>query len=230
MDRAIVEEIRGWLIEMGDPDYKEFQSRLLPTVDKQRIIGVRTPVLRKYAKKLAGCQGQMEDFLQRLPHFYYEENNLHGFLLEQIEDYETCIKGLDEFLPYIDNWATCDGTTPKILQRRPEETLQKAKFWIGSSHSYTCRYGIKVLMDGYLTDRFSTDFLILVGQLERNEYYVRLMQSWFFATALAKQYDTVFPFLEKRILHPWVHQKTIQKAVESHRITEEQKKRLKTLR
>ncbi|MBQ9989991.1 MAG: DNA alkylation repair protein [Lachnospiraceae bacterium] len=222
--------IRSQLLSMAEPEYKAFQSKLIPTMEPDRIIGIRTPLLRKYAKALTRDHKQAEEFLDSLPHSYYEENNLHGFLLETIKDYDQCICRLEAFLPFVDNWATCDGTVPKVLKKYPERTLKKAGEWIKSSHTYTCRYGIKVLMDSYLEENFCENILAMAAAVDSEEYYVRMMQAWFFATALAKQYETVLPYLKERCLNTWVHNKTIQKARESYRITAEQKQELQALK
>lgn len=224
-----VEKIRQELLAMKDLGYKEFQKKLIPTVEEERIIGIRTPILRKYSVKLAKQQ-EVREFLQALPHYYYEENNLHGFLVERIEDYDRCIQELDIFLPYVDNWATCDGTVPKILKKEPEQTLIKAAEWIKSDRTYVCRYGIKVLMDHFLEENFSEEILKLVAGVNSEEYYVRMMQAWFFATALAKQYEAALSFLKNKSLDVWVHNKTIQKARESYRISPGQKEELKGLK
>ncbi len=217
------------LLTMADPVYKDFHSRLIPTVNPQVIIGIRTPVLRKYARTLAK-QPEAEEFLCSLPHVYYEENNLHGFLLESLKDYERCIQELDRFLPLVDNWATCDMMSLRILKTQPKKTLKKAKEWMNSSHTYVCRFGIKVLMDSYLEEYFSEEIPELVANIRQEEYYVKMMQAWFFATALAKRYEAVLPLLERKCLPAWVQNKTIQKARESYRISPQQKEELKALK
>ena len=222
--------VRSQLLTMADSEYKAFQSKLIPTVNPDKVIGIRTPLLRKYAKALAKQPEQMEEFFQGLPHFYYEENNLHGFLLETIKDYELCIQKLEQFLPFVDNWATCDGTAPKVLRQKPEKTLKKAREWVASSHTYICRYGIKILMDSYLEENFTEEILDIVAKVDSKEYYVRMMQAWFFATALAKQYEAVVPLLQEEGIDIWVHNKTIQKARESYRISAQQKEELKKLK
>ena len=221
--------IRDRLIALADAPYKTFQSKLMPTVDPDTVLGVRTPLLRKLANELRHTP-EAETFLAALPHTYYEENNLHGFLIEHIRDYDACIAALDAFLPYIDNWATCDGTAPKILISRPTELADKALVWMASDHIYTVRYGIGVLMRWFLDDRFEPRFPDAVAAVRSEEYYIRMMQAWYFATALAKQYDTILPYLTEWRLEPWTHNKTIQKAVESFRITDTQKVYLRTLR
>jgi len=221
--------IHSRLTALADAPYKAFQSKLMPTVDPDTVLGVRTPPLRRLAKELRHTP-DAETFLTSLPHTYYEENNLHGFLIEYINDYDTCIAALDAFLPYVNNWATCDSTAPKILISRPAELADKAFVWMASDRIYTVRYGIGVLMRWFLDDRFESRFPDAVAAVRSEEYYIRMMQAWYFATALAKQYDIVLPYLTERRLDPWIHNKTIQKAVESFRITDTQKAYLRTLR
>ncbi len=217
------------LFELQDLKYRDFHSRLMPGIDKDTIIGIRTPVLRKFAKDFAGTT-EAETFLQELPHRYYEENNLHMMLLAGIKDYETCVREVERFLPYINNWATCDCPAPKCFAKHKEELLPKIRTWMASDHTYTIRYGIEMLMNLYLEEDFKPEYPKLVAAVQSEEYYVNMMIAWYFATALAKQWDAVLPYLEERKLSPWVHRKTIQKAVESYRITDEQKIYLKSLR
>ena len=215
------------LLSLADEGYRRFQIPLMPTVNAHRVIGVRTPVLRKMAKELAGTP-QGEAFLQDLPHTYYEENNLHAFLVEQIRDYSTCIAAIDAFLPYVDNWSTCDGWSPKILKRYPEKLLGKIREWMDSDQPYTVRFGIGMLQRYFLDERFCPEYLEWVVAIRREEYYVRMMVAWFFATALAKQYEAAVPYIQERRLPEWTHHKTIQKAVESYRIPTEHKEQLKS--
>ena len=217
------------LLSLADEGYRRFQIPLMPTVDPQRVIGVRTPILRKLAKELAGT-AEGEVFLRELPHTYYEENNLHAFLLEQIRDYDTCIAAIDAFLPYVDNWSTCDGWSPKVLKKHPEELLGKIRQWMASDRPYTVRFGIGMLQRHFLDDRFCSDYLDWVAAVDREEYYVRMMVAWYFATALAKQYDAALPYIRDGRLPQWTHNKAIQKAVESYRVTEEHKAVLKQYR
>lgn len=219
-------DIRFTLLSMGESEYRDFSSKLMPTVEKSRVIGIRTPILRKYAKSLENY----ENFLSDLPHKYFEEDNLHAFLIEREKDFDTCIKRLDAFLPYVDNWATCDSMKPKVLKKEPKKLLIHIKKWILSSDVYAVRYAINLLMSFYLDENFDKSYLELVAQIKSDEYYVNMMRAWYFATALAKQYDVTLPYLKKRVLDTWTHNKTIQKAVESFRITKEQKDLLKTLR
>lgn len=211
---------------MGEEQYKEFSSKLMPTVSKETVIGIRTPILRKFAKELK----DYDKFLESLPHKYYEENNLHAFLLEREADFGECIKKLDVFLPYVDNWATCDSMKPKVLKKEPEQLLIHIRRWLKSKHTYTVRYAINLLMSYYLDDFFKKDFLLLVANIKSDEYYINMMRAWYFATALAKQYEETVPYFENYLLDNWTHQKTIQKALESYRISKEQKEYLKTLR
>lgn len=226
---GIEKEIREHLFSLEDLKYKEFQCKLMPTVNPETVIGVRTPELRKYARQV-GKRSDWEEFLQLLPHAYYEENNLHGFLISGMKDYEKCIQALDIFLPYVDNWATCDFISPKIFKKHLHELLKEIKRWIESSHPYTVRFAIEMLMSFYLDEEFSPEYLKIVGKVRSEEYYVNMMVAWYFATALAKQYASTVIYLEEKKLDAWCHNKTIQKAVESYRITEEQKAYLRTLR
>ena len=224
-----IERIRERLFAMQDEGYRAFHSRLIPTVDPSLVIGVRTPALRKYAKELAKTPDAQE-FLQCLPHWYYEENNLHGFLIEQLRDYDQTIAALAVFLPFVDNWATCDLIRPRIFQKHLPELISQIPVWMASGQTYTVRFGIEMLMTFYLDAAFRPEYLDWVAELRSDEYYVNMMIAWFFATALAKQWDTTIPYIEGNRLDPWVHNKTIQKARESYRITEEQKEYLKGLK
>lgn len=222
-------ELQTTLFGLQDLKYRDFHSRLMPGIDKDTIIGIRTPVLRKFAKEFAGTT-EAETFLQELPHQYYEENNLHMMLLAGIKEYEKCVCEVERFLPYINNWATCDSPAPKCFAKHKEELLPKIRTWMVSDHTYTIRYGIEMLMNLYLEEDFKPEYPKLAAAVQSEEYYVNMMIAWYFATALAKQWDAVIPYLEQRKLSPWVHRKTIQKAVESYRITDEQKIYLKSLR
>ena len=222
------EYIRGMLFGMCDLRYKDFHSRLIPTVDKELVIGVRTPDLRKFAKGIAKSE-HCKEFLKILPHKYYEENNLHAFLIEQIKDYDLCISELNRFLPFVDNWATCDMMRPKIFKKHLPELLEQIKIWLKSSEVYAVRFAIEMLMCHYLDENFNKEYLQWVAEIRSEEYYIRMMVAWYFATALAKQYDAAVPYLEKKLLDSDTHGKTIRKAVESYRITDEQKAYLRTL-
>lgn len=218
--------IQKMLISMGEEEYREFSSALMPTVEKSRVIGIRTPILRKFAKGLE----DYEEFLSHLPHKYFEENNLHAFLIEREKDIDRCIEKLDAFLPYVDNWATCDSMKPKVLKKEPDKLLEHIKRWIKSEDVYTVRYAINLLMSLYLDENFDEEYLKLVADVKSDEYYVNMMRAWYFATALAKRYSETLPYIENHMLDTWTHNKTIQKAVESFRITKEQKQYLKTLK
>ncbi len=221
--------IQEALFSMRDEGYKEFNCKLIPTVDKNTVIGVRTPALRAYAKEIAGSS-EAEEFLKILPHKYYEENNLHGFLIERIKDYDKAVGEIDRFLPYIDNWATCDLISPKMFKKHTGELYKEILKWTSSTETYTIRFGVEMLMSFYLDDLFKPEYNALVSSINSEEYYVNMMLAWYFATALAKQYDKTLPFIENKRLRKWVHNKSIQKAVESYRLTPEQKVYLKTLK
>lgn len=225
----IIRKIQARLFELQDTEYRDFHARLMPTVDKEKVIGVRTPVLRKYAGELSG-QPEAQEFLKALPHTYYEENNLHGFLLEKIKDYDICMGEMKKFLPCIDNWATCDGIAPKVFGRHKEELIKEIPGWLESGQTYVVRFGVNMLMRFFLDEDFKPEYAEKVAAIQSEEYYVKMVVAWYFATALAKQYDAVIPFLEERRLENWTHQKTIQKARESYRISPAQKEYLKTLK
>ena len=224
-----MEEIQKQLFELQDMAYRDFHSRLMPDIDKETVIGIRVPMLRKYAKSIAGTE-LSEKFIKELPHRYYEENNLHMMLITGIKDYARCLTEIERFLPYIDNWATCDFPAPKCFEDHKEELLPVIKRWIASSETYTIRYGIGMLMRLYLDENFDPEYVRLVVGVKSDEYYVNMMIAWYMATALAKQWDAVIPYIEEHRMSDWVHRKTIQKAVESYRITDEQKKYLKGYR
>lgn len=217
------------LFAMQDPQYQAFQRRLMPTVDPETVIGIRTPELRKFARAFAKTP-EAAEFLKRLPHNYYEENNLHGFLIEAMKDYGQAVAALDAFLPYVDNWATCDLMRPKVFQKHLPELLADIRRWMASDQTYTIRFGIEMLMTFYLDGQFRPEYLDWVAAVESREYYVNMMIAWYFATALAKRYGDTLPYIENRRLDPWTHNKAIQKALESYRITDEQKAYLRTLK
>ena len=222
-------EISEHLFELQDTEYRDFQSKLIPTVDAKCFIGVRTPDLRKYASALAK-QEDITVFLNSLPHKYFDENQLHAFIISGMKDYDRCIEELNRFLPYVDNWATCDQMSPKVFKKHRAELSDQISVWIESDHTYTVRFGIGMLMEHYLDDDFATEYPEKVAKIRSEEYYINMMIAWYFATALAKQYETILPFIEERRLDAWTHNKSIQKAVESNRITAEQKAYLKTLK
>ena len=223
------EIIRAQLFALQDEAYRTFHSALMPTVPPETVIGVRVPALRKLAKQLAGT-AQAEVFLQSLPHGTYEENNLHAFLIELIRDYDRALAETEAFLPYINNWATCDCFCPKVFAKHKKELLVPIRRWLDSGEVYTVRYGMEMLMRYYLEDAFQMVYPEKVAQIRSEEYYVNMMRAWYFATALAKQYDKILPFIEKQKLDVWTHNKTIQKAIESYRITPEQKEYLRGLK
>ena len=210
------------LFALQDLKYKEFHCRLMPTVDPETVIGVRVPPLRKLAVQF-GKTPQAEAFLHARPHRYYEENNVHGCLISAMTDYEQTVAALDAFLPYVDNWATCDLISPKAFKKHPAPLLEQCRTWMASDHVYTVRFGIGVLLSFYLDDAFAPEQLEWAADLRSGEYYVNMMTAWYFATALAKQYDAALPYIQHQRLDPWTHNKAIQKAVESYRITPEQK-------
>ena len=226
---AELTKLQKQLFELQDLKYRDFHSKLMPETDKETVIGIRTPVLRKFAKEFAGTS-EAEAFLRQLPHRYYEENNLHMMLITGIKDYEKCMEEIQRFLPCIDNWATCDYPAPKCFARHKDQVLEEAKRWISSGETYVIRYGIGMLMRLFLDEDFSSEYLEMTAAVQSQEYYVNMMIAWYFATALAKQWDAAVSYIEQHKLSDWVHRKTIQKAVESYRITPEQKEYLKGFR
>ena len=222
-------ELQKRLFEMQDLGYRDFQSKLMPTVDKEKVIGIRTPQLRKFAKEFAKSE-EKELFLKSLPHQYYEENNLHGFLLEMEKDYDILVEKIEEFLPHVDNWATCDGMRAKVFKQHLPELFDSVEKWLKSDKTYTVRYGIGILLSFYLDESFEKKHLEMVAKIRSEEYYVNMMIAWYFATALAKQWDATIPYIENQRLDKWTHNKAIQKAIESYRITKEQKEYLRTWR
>lgn len=217
------------LFALQDTSYKAFHEKLIPTVPCETVIGIRTPVLRHFASDYAKTP-DAADFLATLPHTYYEENNLHAFLIEKIRDFDQALAALEAFLPHIDNWATCDAFAPKVFAKHTEALLPHIESWIASDRTYTVRYGLGTLMRYYLDEHFKPAYLTLAASVRSEEYYVNMMIAWFFATALAKQYDAALHILSEHRLDVWTHNKTIQKARESFRITDEQKVYLKTLK
>ena len=231
---SITDEIRQRLEAMRDEKNVEFVSKLFPTIDSGRILAIRTPVLRDMARKLLK-RSDVGEFLADVPHRYHDENQLHAFIISLMRDYDQCMQELERFLPYVDNWATCDQMSPKVLARHKPELLEHITAWLASPHDYTVRYGMGRLMALYLDDDFEPRYLEMVAQAKRDEYYVQMMQAWYFATALAKQPEAALPYLLPDAdgqfrLNRWVHNKTIQKAIESYRITPDQKTYLRTLR
>ena len=216
------------LFERRDAEYAAFQARLTPNVAGDLFIGVRVPEVRKLAKLLADAPLTPE-FLATLPHKYYDENMLHGLLISEIRDYGRAMEETERFLPCVDNWAVCDIMSPKVFRKHKEELLQKIREWVCSGRTYTVRFGIEMLMSHYLDTDFKPEYLEIPAAVRSEEYYVNMMLAWFFATALAKQWDAAIPYLESHRLEAWVHKKTIQKARESYRITDDQKAYLKSL-
>jgi len=225
----ILDEIRNELFKMQDIAYRDFNSKLIPTVNKSLFIGVRTPELRKYAKQLAKRE-DIEEFLHSLPHKYFDENQLHAFIVSEIKDFKSCVDKVNEFLPYVDNWATCDQLSPKVFKKNHKELIAYIKEWLESDKVYTVRFGIGMLMEHFLDEDFDISYLETVSNIRSDEYYVNMMIAWYFATALAKRYENIIPFIENRRLDIWTHNKAIQKAVESYRISNENKEYLKRLK
>ena len=222
-------EIQQRLFALQDAGYRDFHAALMPTVDKALVIGVRMPALRALAKELKGTE-LAADFMAALPHKYYEENNLHAALIGHIRDFDACMAAVERFLPYVDNWATCDMMNPRALAKDKAALLERIRLWLQSGHTYTVRFGMEMLMNHFLEEDFREEYPALVASVQSEEYYVRMMQAWYFATALAKQYEAAVTYLEQRRLGAWVHNKTIQKARESFRVSQEQKEYLKSLK
>ena len=225
----IIDDIYNELIKNQDTGYRDMQITIIPTVNADSIIGVRTPVLRQLAKEFSR-RDDISSFLGNLPHRFFEENQLHAFILSTMKDCSECIKLVDEFLPYVDNWATCDQMSPKIFRKNKELLLEYVEKWMKSDLTYVKRFAIGMLMEHFLDEDFKTVYLSKVSKIRSDEYYVNMMTAWYFATALTKQYEAALPFIEKHKLDKWTHNKSIQKAVESYRITPEQKEYLKTLK
>ncbi len=224
-----MQDLKSVLFSMADEKYRDFQSKLMPTVPKEKIIGIRTPLLRKFAKEFSETP-QAEEFLKNLPHYYYEENNLHAFLLEKMTDFDECAKAVTNFLPFVDNWATCDSMSPAVFIDSKGEMAEYIEKWLSAEDTYSVRFGIKMLMEHFLGEDFKPEYPERVAKIKSEEYYIRMMQAWYFATALAKQYALALPFIRERKLEKWTHNKAIQKAIESYRITDEQKAYLRKLK
>lgn len=213
----------------GDEKYRDFQSKLVPNIPKETILGVKTPEMRKIAKEIRGTE-EAEEFLTQLPHKYYEENLVHFFVIAMIKDFDECVEAVETFLPYVDCWPVCDQSSPKVFSRNHEKLLPLIKKWIESDHVYTSRFGIRMLMNEFLGEDFKPEYLEWVASVKGEDYYIKMMVAWYFATALAKQYDASVVYIEERRLEPWTHKKAIQKAVESFRVSDEHKEYLRTLR
>lgn len=227
------------LVELADEEYRQFSGKLTPNVLPERFLGVRIPLLRALAKRLLKTEGErVVQFLKDLPHGYYDENNLHGILLSEQKDFQKTIQHLEEFLPFVDNWATCDIMSPQAFKKQRRSKMPEGseillchiRRWMGSDHEYTIRFGIEMLMTHYLGEEFQTEYLEWVTSIRREEYYVKMMIAWFFATALTKQYEHTLPYIEKGVLEYWTHNKAIQKARESRLIPEDRKVYLQSLR
>ena len=226
----IKEEIREKLLSLADEKYRDFHSALMPETEKEKIIGVRAPVIKKLAKEYFS-RPDINEFLSDLPHRYYEENNLHSFIICLIKDYDKCLSEFTKFIPFIDNWATCDSSKPKVFLKNSDKIYPEIKKWLSSEDIYAVRVGIVTLMDKvFLEDNFRKEHTDLISSLETDEYYIHMAVAWYFATALAKQYDTVIPYIENKILDRKTHNKTIQKSIESYRISDEKKAYLRTLK
>ncbi len=221
--------VRDRLLEKRDPQYQEFQSRLVPNIDKDKILGVRTPALRQIAKEVFKTP-EGKEFLDTLPHNLYEENLVHFFMVAMIKDFDECIKEVERFLPYVDCWPVSDQSSPKCFKKNHEKVLPYVKKWIASDHVYTARFGMRILMNEFLDSDFEEEYLEIVAGKTGEDYYLKMMVAWYFATALAKQYDASVKYIENKVLESWTHNKAIQKAVESFRVSDEHKAYLKTLR
>ena len=226
---TITEEIRERLFQLQDEKYRDFQSKLIPNLEASVMIGVRTPELRKLSREMVRREN-IGEFLDALPHRYFDENQLHAFILSEIRDYDRCVEAVCRFLPYVDNWATCDQMSPKVFRRNRQALLPHIREWIDSGKTYTVRFGIGMLMSHFLDEGFDQTYAETVASIRSEEYYVNMMIAWYFATALVGHYEEILPFLEEKRLDPWTHNKAIQKAIESYRITEEQKAYLRTPR
>ncbi len=223
------EEILSELFKMQDIKYRDFQVKLIPSKTVDDMIGVRTPELKKYAKELLKRE-DIGEFLEILPHEYFDEDQLHAFIISGIKDYDKCMSEVIRFLPYVDNWATCDQLSPKVFKKNRTELVKQIKKWIESKETYTVRFAIGMLMGHFLDEDFDIKYPEMVAKIRSDEYYINMMIAWYFATALAKQYDVILPFIEEKKMDIWTHNKAIQKSVESNRITPEQKEYLKSLK
>ena len=222
-------EITEQLFCLRDEKYAKMQEKIIPTVDSSRIIGVRTPELRRLAKELYK-DPDIDDFLSKLPHDHFDEDQLHAFVISLEKDWDRCVGYVEAFLPYVDNWATCDQLSPKVFKKEPERLLPYIRKWLSSDKTYTVRFGTGMLMSHFLGDNFKCEYADMVAAIRSDEYYINMMTAWYFATALAKQYDQIIPYIEEHRLDTWTHNKAIQKSVESYRITEQQKEYLKSLK
>ena len=221
--------VKDALFSYQDLKYRDFQSPLVPNIDKETIIGVRTPQMRQVAKEFYNTP-EGNKFLSKLPHKYYEENLVHFFMIAMIKDFDECVKEVERFLPYVDCWPVCDQSSPKVFKKKHKELLPLIRKWIASDHVYTARFGIRMLMNEFLGDDFKEEYLEWVASVKGEDYYIKMMVAWYFATALAKKYDETVPYIEQHKLEDWTHKKAIQKAIESYRVSDEHKAYLKTLK
>lgn len=221
--------IQKRLFELSDEKNADFSAKLTPGIDREKFLGVRIPASRKLAKEIIK-ENEHKDFLNSLPHKYYDENIMHSILISEIKDYDECIKYVDEFLPYVDNWAVCDTMSPKAFKNKHERLMNDILRWVDSDQTYTIRFGLKILMAHFLDNDFKNEYLKIPAKIKSDEYYINMMIAWFYATALAKQWDSTIVYIENGVLDKWVHNKAIQKARESYRITAEQKEYLKSLK
>ena len=230
-----MEKITQKLFSLQDEKYRDFQIKLVPGITKEQMIGIRTPDLRALAKEIAATSETASAFLQELPHKYFEENLIHFFIVALIKDFDECIKQVERFLPYVDCWPVCDQASPKVFKKNHEKLISLVKNWISSDHIYTSRYGMRILMNEFLGEDFKTEYTdLVVSRMSRKgeaeDYYLKMMAAWYFATALAKNWDQVLPFIEQHKLDPWTHNKAIQKALESFRVSDEHKEYLRKLK
>ncbi|MBR6959639.1 MAG: DNA alkylation repair protein [Clostridiales bacterium] len=226
---SIIDDIRKELYAQQDLGYKALQERTINNIDPDSIIGVRTPALRAYAKELAKRE-DVGEFLSDVPHKFFDEDQLHAFIISGMKDYDACMNELEKFLPYVNNWATCDQMSPKVFKKHKAELLKHIKVWIKSKETYTIRFGVGMLMEHFLDEDFDPKYPEMVSKLRSEEYYVNMMIAWYYATALAKQYEAVIPYIKENRLAVWTHNKAIQKSIESYRITPEQKEYLRSLK
>ncbi len=221
-------ELQNELFKYQDKKFRDFQAKLIPTINSQTIIGVKTPELKKIAKTISSQK--KSDFIKNLPHEYFEENQIHAFVISEIKDFENCLFEVNKFLPFVDNWATCDQMSPKIFKKHKQDLLFYVQNWISSEKTYSVRFAIKMLMNYFLGEDFDLKYSQIVSKIHSDEYYVKMMVAWYFSTALAKQYDAILPFIQNKTLEKWTHNKAIQKAIESYRISSEQKEYLRKLK
>ena len=226
---SIIDDIRKELYAQQDLGYKALQERTINNIDPDSIIGVRTPALRAYAKEI-GKREDVSVFLKDVPHKFFDEDQLHAFIISGMKDYDECMNELEKFLPYVNNWATCDQMSPKVFKKHKAELLKHIKVWIKSKETYTIRFGVGMLMEHFLDEDFDPKYPEMVSKLRSEEYYVNMMIAWYYATALAKQYEAVIPYIKENRLAVWTHNKAIQKSIESYRITPEQKEYLRSLK